>query len=103
MVQKSDKLTLKKSQILSLLDAKRKDSYEVQIQQFGLLQSYLQEDLQQETDSRQRYHEQCNKRKIEPDPSPIGVYLLDTEWTEFEGGDLPTFVRLMYTTGYAKA
>ena len=103
MVQQSDKITLKKTQTLSLLDAKRKDTNEVQIQQFGLLHSYLQEDLQHEVDSRHGYLEECNKRKIQPEPSPIGAYVLDTEWTMFEGGELPTFVRLMYTTGYAKA
>jgi hypothetical protein len=103
MIQQSDKVTLKKHQVASLITVKRKDSSEIHIQQYGLLHSYLQADTQNEVAAVQRYPDELKRTNRKPVKSPLGVYVLDTEWTiMFDTMELPTFV-LMFTTGYAKS
>ena len=103
MIQQSDKVTLKKTQTASLISAKRKDSSEIHIQQYGLLHAYLEADRQNEVEAVQRYLNELKSHNRKPVKSPLGAYVLDTEWTMFDKMELPTFVRLMFTTGYAKS
>jgi hypothetical protein len=100
MIQQSDKFTLKKIQTASLITAKRKDSSEIHIQQYGLFHAYLQADMQNEV---VRYLDELKSHNRKPVKSPLGAYVLDTECSMFDKMELPTFVRLMFTTGYAKS
>jgi len=102
MIQQSDKVTLKKTQTASLITAKQKDSSEIHIQQYGLLHAYLEAHRQNEAEAVQRYLNELKSHNRKPVKSPLGAYVLDTEWTMFDKMELPTFVRLMFTTGYCQ-
>ena len=93
MVQISDKVHLKKTQIAGILDAKKKCTTEHHIQQFALLQSFLEIDLENEKND-------LTGSAVKP---PLGAYVLDTQWTKFENAEMATFERLLFTTGYCKA
>ena len=72
------------------------------VQQYGLLQSYLELDLEEEFEKNQRI---LSKGYSHFKPMS-GAYVLDTQWNKFIKGEnieLPVFERLLYTTGYCKA
>jgi hypothetical protein len=54
MILKADKVQLKRDQLLKMLQKKKCNSTEHAIQQFALLDSYLESDLQNEIEARER-------------------------------------------------
>lgn len=101
MIKTSDKVHLKKTQISRILDSKTRNTTEHNIQQFGLLQSYLDIDFNNELEARERMLQKVG-RTMKTDYR-LGAYVLDTQWTDFENTHLATFERLLFTTGYCKA
>ena len=102
MLQTTDKIRLKKTQLAKIIDQKKADTSDHMVQQYGLLQSYLELDMEEESGKNQRI---LSKGYSDFEPMS-GAYVLDTQWNKFRKGgniELPVLEQLLYTTGYSKA
>jgi hypothetical protein len=84
MVRLTDKVQLKTNQLRGIIDKKGGNTTEHNIQQFGLLQSFLQMDFQNEADTRQHFLKKMagNSVPVSPEDVPLGgcILVLDTCW-----------------------
>jgi hypothetical protein len=80
MAMLTDKAQLKTNQLRGLIDKKAGNTTEHNLQQFVLLQSFLQMDLQNEADARERFLKKmtANRVAVSPADVPLGGYILDT-------------------------
>jgi hypothetical protein len=105
MVRTTDKVLLKTKQLRGIIDKKSGNTTEHNIQQFTVLQSFLEIDLANEAGARQRYLTKMAGKQIPTTDVPLGGYILDTDYTAFCDNivEYATFKRLFFTTGYSKA
>ncbi len=99
MVRTTDKVLLKTKQLRGIVDKKSGNTTEHNIQQFTVLQSFLEIDLANEAEARQRYLTKMAGKPIPTTKVPLGGYILDTDYTAFCDNivEYATFKRLFFT------